>query len=187
MNNAEQQKKKIETVSPRTFKPELSDTDVKRLFEKAGSVGLTPEKLLENFIGDLVDGTYSNGTDERCHAEKWFDSCWFSLDEYENFLAYLIRNSEEKNFYNQLDTIDECRSELDDLRPEDFESDEEYSEEHEYYTMRSAEAEKEIQEMFSDYCDCSGNTDSYEQELEIIVKYRESLKKALSEKTRRKK
>lgn len=37
----------------------LSDADVKRLALKAASGGLLPEELLQNFIGDLVRGTYS--------------------------------------------------------------------------------------------------------------------------------
>lgn len=45
----------------------LSDADVRRLAEKSGEGGLTISELLENFIGDLVDGTYSNGSDERMY------------------------------------------------------------------------------------------------------------------------
>lgn len=74
----EQQKKEIETIRERTFKLRLSDADVKRLFEKAGEAGMSVSELLQNFIGDLVDGTYSNGSDERMYADQWFDRCWFS-------------------------------------------------------------------------------------------------------------
>ena len=58
----EEQKKEIDTIKERTFQIRLSDADVKRIFEQAGKVNLSPEELLENFIGDLVDGTYSNGS-----------------------------------------------------------------------------------------------------------------------------
>ena len=27
----------------------------------------------ENFVGDLVGGTYSNGSDERDYADQWFE------------------------------------------------------------------------------------------------------------------
>ena len=187
MNYRTKQEQEIATISPRTFKLNLSDADVSCLFEKAGGAGLTPESRLENFIGDLVDGTYSNGSDERMYAENWFERCWFSFDEYGNFLAYLIKNYEDKYFFDLLDTLDECNSELDDLRPEDFENDEDYSEEREYYTMRSLEAEKEIRDMFSEYCDCCGKAESYEKELKIVSEYRENLKKALFEKPERQK
>ena len=53
----------------------LSDADVRRLAEKSGEGGLAISELLENFIGDLVDGTYSNGSDERMYAEQWYQRC----------------------------------------------------------------------------------------------------------------
>ena len=181
MDYKTRQEQEIATIAPRTFKLELSDADVNRLFEKAGSVGLTPENLLENFIGDLVDGTYTNGSDERMYAENWFDRCIFSFDEYDTFLAYLIKNYEDRNFFDLLDTLNDCKLELDDLDPEDFDSDEAYTEEQEYFNAQIEEAEEEIQAIFNDYLDCSGNTESYEKELEIIVRYRENLEKSLSE------
>ena len=78
MISGERQQKEIETIRERTFKISLSDADVERLALKAASGGLLPEELLENFIGDLVRGTYSNGSDERLYAEQWFERCWFS-------------------------------------------------------------------------------------------------------------
>lgn len=85
-----EQQREIETIKPRTFHLNLSDADVERIFEKAGQGGITPERLLQNFIGDLVDGTYSNGSDERMFANKWFDRCWFGTGNAETFLAYLL-------------------------------------------------------------------------------------------------
>lgn len=78
MISGKEQQKEIETIRERTFKIRLSDADVERLALKAASGGLLPEELLQNFIGDLVRGTYSNGSDERMYAEQWFDRCWFS-------------------------------------------------------------------------------------------------------------
>ena len=75
----EEQKKEIDTIKERTFQIRLSDADVKRIFDQAGKVNLSPEELLENFIGDLVDGTYSNGSDERMLAHEWFERCGFNF------------------------------------------------------------------------------------------------------------
>lgn len=105
----------------------------------------------------------------------------FSFDEYDTFLAYLIKNYEDRNFFDLLDTLNDCKLELDDLDPKDFDSDEAYMEEQEYYVKQIEDAEEEIQEIFSDYLDCSGNTEIYEKELEIIVRYRENLEKSLRE------
>lgn len=60
--HGEQQKKEIETIRKRTIELELSDTDVKRIAEKAGAHGMTVGKLLESFIATLICGTYSNGS-----------------------------------------------------------------------------------------------------------------------------
>ena len=62
---AGQQQEEIETIRPRTIKVNLSESDVKRISEKAAAHGLTVGELIQNFIDDLVRGTYSNGSDER--------------------------------------------------------------------------------------------------------------------------
>ena len=55
---AGQQQEEIETIRSRTIEVKLSDADVKRISEKAAAHGLTVGELIENFIGDLVCGTY---------------------------------------------------------------------------------------------------------------------------------
>lgn len=103
MNIGEKQQAEIKTIAERSFTLKLSDADVERLFIKAGGAGLTVSELLENFLGDLLDGTYSNGSDERDYAERWFDRCWFGDDARNwggarvTFLQWLIAN----------DTVDE--------------------------------------------------------------------------------
>jgi len=74
-------KQEAETVRERIYKIRLSDADVERLAKRALSYNLSPAELLENFIGDLVDGTYTNGSDERMYADQWAERCWFALDE----------------------------------------------------------------------------------------------------------
>lgn len=87
MNNSETK------IKARTFKLELSEADVEKLFYKAGAVGLTPEQLLENFIADLICGERTNGSDERMYAEAWFDRCGFAYMKERTLLNYLIDNS----------------------------------------------------------------------------------------------
>lgn len=43
------------------------------LVELATSVGTTPEQLLQSFIADLCELSGSNGSDERRHADAWFN------------------------------------------------------------------------------------------------------------------
>jgi len=96
MNNRQNE---VKTICARDFKLNLSTADFDRLFEKAEGVGPTPSQLLENFIGDLVCGTYTNGSDERMCANEWFDRCGFSyLERPKSFLGWLLE-------YNTGDTI----------------------------------------------------------------------------------
>lgn len=110
------QKEEIETIRERKICLNLSDADVKRLCEKAGGVGLTVSELLENFIGDLVIGTYSNGSDERWLADEWFERCWFGMFPENTFLKYLIDLDDvedtvddwnEIKYYKELEELDE--------------------------------------------------------------------------------
>lgn len=62
----------------RTYKLELSDADAKKITLLSGKYGLNISELLENFIGDLVDGTFTNGSDERMYADMELNRCYFS-------------------------------------------------------------------------------------------------------------
>lgn len=114
------QRDEINTIKLRSISLNLSDADVKRLCEKAGRAGLTVSSLLENFIGDLVDGTYSNGSDERMYASEWFDRCWFGGYPEDTFLRYLISEGviesaidewNEIDYYKKLENPDESDKE----------------------------------------------------------------------------
>ena len=62
MSWQEEQQEEIEIIRERKITVKLSDADCDRLAKKCGEYGLTIGELIENFVGDLVDGTYSNGT-----------------------------------------------------------------------------------------------------------------------------
>lgn len=84
------QKQEIETIKERTITLKLSDADCERISKKAGISSLTVAELLENFIGDLVDGTYSNGSDERDRADQWYDRCGFSWMNDDTLIHHLL-------------------------------------------------------------------------------------------------
>lgn len=84
------QEKEIETIKERLISLKLSDADCERIARKAGLGGITVSQLLQNFIGDLVDGTYSNGSDERDMADQWYERCWFSWVNEDSLLHYLL-------------------------------------------------------------------------------------------------
>ena len=68
----------MEELKKRTFTLELTDDDVTRLANKAASAGMSMGELLASFVGDLVCGSHTNGSDERMLAQSWFDRCGFS-------------------------------------------------------------------------------------------------------------
>lgn len=86
----EEQRKEIETIRERNIGVRLSDADCRRIAEKAARVGMTVEELIASFIGDLVDGTYTNGSDERMYAQRWFDRCGFQMMAEETLLSWLV-------------------------------------------------------------------------------------------------
>lgn len=94
------------------FTLSLLGSDAERLWYLAGTVGLTPEKLLASFIGDLIDGADTNGSDERMYAEMWFDRCGFSHFVNKTFLIYLLTTQELEGFISNETWIAEIREDL---------------------------------------------------------------------------
>ena len=91
MSWGEEQKKEIETIRERKITVKLSDADCDQLARKCGEHGLTIGELIENFVGDLVGGTYSNGSDERDYADQWFERCWFGMFPEPTLLNHLLQ------------------------------------------------------------------------------------------------
>lgn len=112
MRDYSSQKNEIETIKPRTITVNLSDADVKRLAEKSGEGGLTISELLENFIGDLVDGTYSNGSDERMYAEQWYQRCWFAMFSDDTFLKFLLLWGDLDDFIDLMNEMESSKKEM---------------------------------------------------------------------------
>ena len=54
---------------------ELSDGDMVDFSRLAKEHGTTPTEILQGFICDLVDGSQTNGSDERLLAEQYLDRC----------------------------------------------------------------------------------------------------------------
>lgn len=95
MNRLDEQRREIATIRDRTITLRLSDADCERIARKAGEGGLTVGELLENFIGDLVGGTYTNGSDERMYAQDWFERCWFGGCPGNTLLRHLLERGED--------------------------------------------------------------------------------------------
>ena len=109
----EQQRKEIETIREKKITVKLSDTDCDRLARKCGEHGLTVGELIENFIGDLIDGTYSNGSDERDYADRWFERCWFGMSPEPTLLNHLLNlGYEPEDYLDMLDDIETLKADI---------------------------------------------------------------------------
>ena len=108
--------KEIETIKPREYSLKLSDADVLRIAKTAGAYDMTVSKLLENFIGDLVNGTYTNGSDERLCAKQWAERCWFSNDPDKSLVKYLCCDGGEYEFSDLWDALERIEDAREDIR-----------------------------------------------------------------------
>lgn len=108
------EKREIETIRERNITVKLSDADCERIFDLCGKHNITVAYLLESFIGDLVDGTYTNGSDERDYAERYFKRCWFGMYPETTLLNWLL-NSAYDVYVDFLEVIDDIENGYADL------------------------------------------------------------------------
>ena len=87
-----EQQNDIKIVKERRITVKMADSDCDRLARKCVKSGITIGELIQSFIGDLIDGTYSNGSDERDYADKWFERCWFGMFPEPTLLNHLLNN-----------------------------------------------------------------------------------------------
>ena len=155
------QMEEIKTIRERNVVIKLSDADVKRIADRAGAAGLTVAELLESFIGDLVCGTYNNGSDEREFADNWFERCGFSFMNDGTFLQYFID-------YNQAEDIATDWEELQ-YRKENNESDD-----------GDKVFEDDVNEAFADYVERlkrrGKEIPTFEDEMKLVMKWYEEYK-----------
>ena len=174
MRDYSSQKNEIETIKSRTITVNLSDADVKRLAEKSGEGGLTISELLENFIGDLVDGTYSNGSDERMYAEQWYQRCWFAMFSDDTFLKFLLLWGDLDDFIDLMNEMESSKKEMAEVttNAEDC-SAEERDELQEYIN----DLQKEIDYYWGKFLEQKRQKESYvfEKEIENIMAWKSQL------------
>lgn len=108
MTPRERQEAEIKTIKPRNITINLSDADVERLFGKTYVNGITPSKLIEGFLGDLIDGTYSNGSDERMLADEYFERCCYGMGADYTFLRWALECEYYDNIIDLIDDRDVC-------------------------------------------------------------------------------
>ncbi len=168
----------IKTIRERNITVKLSDADCERLIRKCGEHGLTVGELIENFVGDLVGGTYSNGSDERMYAKQWFERCWFGMFPEPTLLNHLLcLGYNPEDYLDTLDNIETAIKEKEYLA----EHPEEANEEAQYLDDDIADWEEELKDMRADWK--PEKEPNMDEELKLIkkwVKERENLIPELS-------
>lgn len=162
----EQQQDEIDTIKERNLTVKLSDADCERLVRKCGAHGLTVGELIENFIGDLVDGTYTNGSDERMYANQWFERCWFGMFPGQTLLNHLIGWGYAPEDY--LDTLDSINTAIEEKKYL-AEHPEEANEEAQYLDDDIESWQEELKDMRADWK--PKKEPNMEEEIERIKKW----------------
>lgn len=170
MSYGEEQKKEIETIREKNIVVKLSEVDCERVSELCGEHGLTVGQLVENFIGDLVSGTYTNGSDERSMARAYFERCWFGMFPKETLLNYfLYMGFDVAELLNVLDNIETAKEEIEYSK----ENPEEYDEEELSFLEDDLNYwNKEFHRYVDDYMKKHPDVD-FDKEMEAIKKWHE--------------
>lgn len=178
------QENEIRTVRERTISLKLSDADIERLCEKAGTVDMTVEALLEGFIGDLVDGTSSHESNERGYIKEWFERTYGGIFAEGTFLKFLIECGGVEDLIEGLEErqycIDMMASIEEELPPQKkWELIQRESMEQEQENLQYAE--DTIRKYWSEFLDWTNETDpKIEEEIKKVIAwkdYMEHLKK----------
>jgi len=174
----EQQQREIATIKPRTITLQLSDADCERIAKKAGAASITVSELLQNFIGDLVCGTYSNGSDERDMAQQWYERCGFGMFPDATFIRYLIEEWQEDSFIDDLEELQSMKEDI--AYYEGMENpDADDMEDLKLCKECLAEVESRIDETYSNYVKWCGNEkpQSKEDAISGVIAWRDELAK----------
>lgn len=160
------------TIKDRKIVVKLSDADIDRICNKAGEAGLSVSELLENFIGDLVGGTYSNGSDERDAALDWYERCWFGMFQEDTLLRYLLCDwyYDPKEFIELLENIEDAKGIIENYENNCEEYDEEDLEEIEHAREDLRDLNKEYQEIVDSFIKRNPNVNMTE-EIEKVKKW----------------
>ena len=174
MTPYERQTAEIATVKPRSFTLDLSDADVRRLYEKAYTDDITPAELLQGFIGDLLGGTYTHGSDERELASAYYDRCGYDFGIYRSFLSWALYEDRLDDIADELEQIDDTASELEYYAQHPDDPDSTPDAIQELQGMR-AEAETELQEIYNEYKAGKDNPQPFTEGIAAIRNYMNEL------------
>lgn len=159
---------KRNTSQMRLFTPKLTNDDTIAFAFLAAEHGLTPDKLIESFVCDIVSSFYA---DEIAKEEKyladWFNNSWFSQDNdgYFSFLQYIIRNKYYKYVTAALMEIRLCNVEI--SKHINVEANK----------RLKATRKETIKNCFKEYCIKNPAHKSFKEELKMIMDFDNNIDK----------
>lgn len=179
MIGGEQQKREIETIRERKIMLKLSDADCERISNLCGEHNITVANLLESFIGDLVGGTYTNGSDERDFARRYFERCWFGMYPEKTLLNGLLNTDYDiyDDFLEVIDNIESGYAELEDYRKDPSVFDEE---EIEFLKTDIEDWEQQIAKIKADFLKENKKAD-WEKEVEAVNQWWKAKERLINE------
>lgn len=155
-------------LQTRTFYPKLTADDTIAFAFLAAERGLTPDKLIESFVRDIVSSFCADEiTEEEKHLADWFNNSWFSQDNdgYFSFLQYIIRNKYYKYVTAALMEIRLCNIEI--LKHINVEANE----------RLKAKRKETIRNLFKEYCIKNPAHKSVKEELKMIMDFDNNIDK----------
>ena len=169
MLDGEQQKKESETIKERTIILKLSDADCESIFKLCGKHSITVASLLEGFIGDLIGGTHTNGSDERGYAKRYFERCWFGMFPEPTLLSWLLNRGYDV-YGDFLEVIENVEGAYVDL--EDYKKYPDYFNEEDIIFLQTdiEDWENQIAEIKADFLEKNKNAD-WEKEVEKVEQW----------------
>ena len=96
-------------MEKRTVTLELTNEDAKAFYEKCYMDDTSPAEVLEGFINDLINGTYTRGSDERTLARDYYTRCGYGIfTAHKPFTRFLLE-------IHGIDSLEEITDALDDM------------------------------------------------------------------------
>ena len=174
MNMRINQEAEIATIKERNIALSLSDADFRRLWEIAEKAGMTAGGLLASFVGDLVGGTYTNGSDERMYAQSWYERCGFSCTAPKTFLLYLLKTGDIDGFVEAYREMEGMRLELAEC------GDQEEKDYIEFLENEIEELQSGTKEIFSSFLTWCGDEahGNYDDEIKKVLTWYYNIKAA---------
>lgn len=149
----------------------LTGEDADRLCRKAGEAGISVPELLEEFIGDLIDGRHTGGSDERDYVDMWFYRRYNMLCDDDGFVRYVL-------MYEDAERLLDIQQYIKDDEPDLL--DEEFKEDWDNIRENVDAWKSELEKVYADFLEWSGRErteGSLEEDMQRLAAWKEGVER----------